>query len=388
MNNPSDSSRVATDALRRRILADPSVGILSLLVLASIVMSIHEPTFATKGNVTNIINTMMTVSFLAIGMTVVLVAGGLDLSVGAVMGLCAGVAANLLTYGFPMPVAFAGALAVGAGIGLVNGVLITKLGIPDFIATLAMMGIAGGVLLYWTAGVPILGYMNDTYYYIGGLTRIAGPLTLPMILVVVVAAAVALLLGRTRFGVMFYAVGSSATGALHAGVRVDRVKIASYVISGLMAAIAGIHIAGRTTTVPPLIGNGYEITAIAAAVIGGASLTGGKGHVFGALVGALTLTMTRNIINLTGVESSWQAVVTGLVLILAVAANQAWTLLRAHSGTKALAKNTQTNSSPTASRGSRVHHTAPTYDDGVESDAPAPERRPETIAWTTTRSPK
>jgi ribose transport system permease protein len=380
VNRQSASSRIAREAMRRRVLADPSIGILSLLVLASIVMSVYEPTFATEGNITNIINTMMTVSFLAIGMTVVLIAGGLDLSVGAVMGLCAGVAANLLTYGLSMPVAFIGALAVGAGIGLVNGVLITKLGIPDFIATLATMGITGGVLLYWTAGVPVLGYMNDTYYYIGGLTRIAGPLTFPMILVVVIAAGVALLLGRTRFGVMFYAVGSSATGALHAGVRVDRVKIASYVISGLMAAIAGIHIAGRTTTVPPLIGNGYEITAIAAAVIGGASLLGGKGHVFGALVGALTLTMTRNIINLTGVESSWQAVVTGLVLILAVAANQAWTVLRARSGTKALARNTTSSDVPLASRESRVHHTAPTEETGADTDAPAPRRRPETIA--------
>ncbi len=240
------SSRSAGQALRRRVASDPAAGILLLLVIAAITMSVLEPTFATAGNVTNIVNAMVTVSFLAIGMTVVLIAGGLDLSVGSVMGLSAGVAANLLTYGFPMPVAFLGALAVGAGIGLVNGLLITKLGIPDFIATLAMLGIAGGVLLYWTAGVPILGYMNETYYYIGGLTKLFGPITLPMILVVVVAAAVAFLLRRTRFGVTLYAVGSSPTGALHAGVRVDRVKIAAYVISGSWpASPASTSPAGR-----------------------------------------------------------------------------------------------------------------------------------------------
>lgn len=375
MNRDSSSSRAASEALRRRLLGDPSIGILSVLVVAAAVMSIHEPTFATEGNVTNIVNTMVTVSFLAIGMTVVLIAGGLDLSVGAVMGLCAGVAANLLTYGLPMPVAFIGALAVGGGIGLLNGLLITKLGIPDFIATLAMLGIAGGVLLYWTAGVPILGYMNNTYYYIGGLTRLIGPITFPMILVVVIAVGISLLLRRTKFGVMFYAVGSYPTGALHAGIRVARVKIASYVISGLMAAVAGIHIAGRTTTVPPLIGNGYEITAIAAAVIGGASLTGGKGHVFGALVGALTLTLTRNIINLTGVESSWQAVVTGLVLILAVIANQTWSVLQARSRAKALSKATSITTSPAASRA----HAASTTREGIESEPPATQRHPETI---------
>ncbi|GAA1567481.1 ABC transporter permease [Dactylosporangium maewongense] len=313
-----------TSALRIRILRDPLFGILVLLVVVAVVMALTEPAFATSGNLTNIINSMMTVSFLAVGMTVVLIAGGLDLSVGSVMGLSAGVVASCLNNGVPLAVAFLAALAVGAGIGLVNGLLITKLGIPDFIATLAMLGLAGGFLLYWTAGVPILGYMTDAYYYIGGLRQIVGPITVPMLLIVVVGVAVSVFLRRTTYGVKFYAVGSSATGAMNAGIRVDRIKIAAYVISGLLAAVAGMHIAGRTTTVPPLIGNGYEISAIAAAVIGGASLSGGRGRVIGALVGALTLTLTRNIINLTGVESSWQAVVTGLVLVLAVLANQAW----------------------------------------------------------------
>ncbi len=305
-----------------RVLQDPSFGIVVLLTIASIVVAFIEPTFATNRNVTNIINAMITVSFLAIGMTVVLIAGGLDLSVGAVMGLSAGVAANFLSDGMPMALAFLSALAVGTGIGLINGLLITKLGIPDFIATLAMLSLAGGALLYWTGGVPILGYMNSRYYYIGGLRRLIGPITIPMLILVVFAAVIAIVLRFSKLGINLYAVGSSPTGALHAGIRVDRIKIAAYAISGFMAAVAGIHIAGRTTTVPPLIGNGYEISAIAAAVIGGASLMGGKGRVIGALIGALTLTLTRNIINLTGVGSSWQAVVTGLVLILAVIANQ------------------------------------------------------------------
>ncbi|WBB78475.1 ABC transporter permease [Micromonospora sp. WMMD882] len=328
MTTLTDDRMSATDGrlsvLLSRIMRDPLFGILVLLVVVSAVMSAVEPTFATVGNLTNIVNAMMTVSFLAIGMTVVLIAGGLDLSVGSVMGLSAGVVASCLNNGLPIAVAFLAALGVGAGIGLVNGLLITKLGIPDLIATLAMLGLAGGFLLYWTAGVPILGYMTDTYYYIGGLRQLLGPITVPMLLVVAVCVAVSVFLRRTTYGVKFYAVGSSAAGAMNAGIRVDRIKISAYMISGLMAAVAGIHIAGRTTTVPPLIGNGYEISAIAAAVIGGASLFGGKGRVLGALVGALTLTLTRNIINLTGVESSWQAVVTGLVLILAVLANQAW----------------------------------------------------------------
>jgi ribose transport system permease protein len=317
-------STVNSRGWRTRALQDPAIGILVLLAVASTVIAFIEPTFATRGNVTNIINAMMTISFLAVGMTVVLIAGGLDLSVGSVMGLSAGVAANFLADGIPMPLAFLCALAVGTGLGLINGLLITKLGVPDFIATLAMLSLAGGALLYWTRGVPILGYMSEPYYYIGGLRRVVGPITIPMLLVVVISVVVAIVLNLSKFGVKLYAVGSSPTGALHAGVRVDRIKIAAYAISGFMAAVAGIHLAGRTTTVPPSIGSGYEISAIAAAVIGGASLLGGKGRVVGALIGALTLTLTRNIINLTGVESSWQAVVIGLVLILAVLANQTW----------------------------------------------------------------
>ncbi len=317
------AGRNSSKYLQNRILQDPSFGIFVLLVLAIIVMTFLEPSFATGRNVTNVINAMMTVSFLAIGMTVVLIAGGLDLSVGSTMAVTAGVAGKFIIYGMPMSVAFLCALTIGVGIGCINGLLITKLGIPDFIATLAMLGIGQGVILLWTQGVPILGYMSGAYYYIGGLNKIAGPISIPMIVVVVISVVMTIILKRSKFGLQLYAVGSSPISARNAGVNVDAIKISAYAISGLLAAIAGIHIAGRTTTIPPLIGNGYEISAIAAAVIGGASLLGGKGRMIGALIGALTLTLTRNIINLVGIKSSWQAILTGSVLIGAVLANRA-----------------------------------------------------------------
>jgi ribose transport system permease protein len=186
-----------------------------------------------------------------------------------------------------------------------------------------MLGIGQGIMLYWTQGVPILGYMNNAYFYIGGLKKIIGPISIPMIVIVVCAIAVAVLLKRTNLGLAIYAVGSSPISSRNAGVHVDRIKIYAYIISGVLSGIAGIHIAGRTTTIPPLIGNGYEISAIAAAVIGGASLAGGRGRVIGALIGALALTLTRNIINIVGITSSWQAIVIGVVLIGAVLANRA-----------------------------------------------------------------
>lgn len=316
-------SRSFTDLIKQRFFADPALGVLTLLIVVVIVMSIVQPAFRTTGNVTNILNAMMTVSFLSIAMTVVLIAGGIDLSVGSTMALTAGVAGKFISYGMNMAAAFVCALAVGALIGFVNGILITKLAIPDFITTLAMLGIGQGIMLYWTQGVPILGYMNNAYFYIGGLKKIIGPISIPMIVIVVLAIAVAVLLKRTNLGLAFYAVGSSPISSRNAGVHVDRIKIYAYIISGVLSGIAGIHIAGRTTTIPPLIGNGYEISAIAAAVIGGASLAGGRGRVIGALIGALTLTLTRNIINIVGIKSSWQAIVIGVVLIGAVLANRA-----------------------------------------------------------------
>lgn len=315
-------SKVSFTSIRDRILVDPSFGVVALLVLVVIVMSVFQPSFKTGGNVTNIVNAMMTVSFLAIGMTIVLISGGIDLSVGSTMALTAGVAGKLICYGMNMIFAFFFALLIGALVGLINGLLITKLAIPDFIATLAMLGIGQGIMLFWTHGVPILGYMSTPYYYIGGLRKIFGPISIPMIVLIVVAVGIAILLRKTNLGLYFHAVGSSSVSARNAGVHVGRIKIWAYVISGVLAAIAGIHIAGRTTTIPPLIGNGYEISAIAAAVIGGASLAGGRGRVRGALLGALTLTLTRNIINIVGIASSWQAIVIGFVLIGAVLANR------------------------------------------------------------------
>lgn len=192
-----------------RIVADPLVGILGLVAVAAVVMVFVEPSFVSIANITNVIGAMIAIGFLAIGMTVVLICRGLDLSVGAVMALSAGVAAALLNNGLPMPVAFAAALGVGTAVGCLNGLLATKLAVPDFIATLAVGSIATGILLYWTRGVPILGYMSPAYEYVGGLRRLIGPVTLPMLLLAGLAVITALVLRRTTLGIRLYAVGSS-----------------------------------------------------------------------------------------------------------------------------------------------------------------------------------
>lgn len=305
-----------------RLLLDPTLGVQAMLLAICAIAAYAFPVFLTQANLYNILGSSIIVMILAFGMTVVLIAGGIDLSVGAVMALCAAVTAEALLAGYPLVVAMPLAVATGVLAGLGNGLLITMLGLPDFIATLAMLGFASGVLYIWTGGVPIIGYMLPEYYYVGGLTPLVGEVTVPMLTALVLALLLGAMLGWTRLGTHLFAVGSSEHSAMQSGVSVHRIRVTAYVISGAAAAVAGIVMAGRNTNVPADLGTGYEIQAIAAAVIGGASLGGGRGRILGAVLGALTLAVSVNLINLLGVPSSYQKIVVGAILMLAVIANR------------------------------------------------------------------
>jgi ribose transport system permease protein len=198
---------------------------------------------------------------------------------------------------------------------------VTRVGLPDFIATLATLGFASGVLYIWTQGVPIIGYMTPEFRVVGGLQPIVGQITLPMIIALILALIVGWVLHNTGLGTRFFAVGSNPVAARQSGIRVRWVKTQAYMLSGVCAAIAGIILAGRNNNVPADLGTGYEIQAISAAIIGGASLMGGRGRILGAVLGAITLALAINIINLVGVPSSYQKIVIGAILLLAVFAN-------------------------------------------------------------------
>jgi ribose/xylose/arabinose/galactoside ABC-type transport system permease subunit len=314
-----------------RLLQNPSSGALALVAVLAVAMSMAFPAFPTGTNAGNIANQMVFVVLLALGMTVVLITGGIDLSVGSVMGLSAGIGAYTITTGVPLFLGLLAAVAAGGFLGFINGLLITRLGLPDFIATLAMLGVARGVLFLWTNGVPLTGYMLPEYYIISGLEQPFGFLTVPMLLAIAAVLAVGLLLKATGFGRHAYGIGSNPQAALLSGVPVNRIKVTAYVISGLTAGVAGMLMAGRTMTVAPTMGIGFELSAIAAAVIGGAALTGGRGTAFGALTGALVLSITANAINISGVSSAWQQVVIGAVLLLAVVFDRVSSLLRERS---------------------------------------------------------
>jgi ribose transport system permease protein len=305
------------------VLARPGLGLLAFLVIVSLVAGLLQPTFFGAQNWANIGNQMVFVTILGVSMTLVLIGGGIDLSVGAVVGLAGAVVAQLLNGGVPLGVALLVGIVTGLGIGIGNGLIITKLGIPDFIATLATLAVVRGILQAWTVGVPFLINFSDSYAKVSGLTEVVGRITVPMIVALVVALAVFGLLRYTVTGQRIRATGSSREATSLAGVRVDRVKILLYAISGTLAGITGVLLAGRLGTVQPTMGAGLEVSAIAAAVMGGAALTGGKGSVFGAVVGALTLTIIQNLINLFNVSPAWETFVVGAVILVAVLVDRA-----------------------------------------------------------------
>jgi ribose transport system permease protein len=304
-----------TRYLRSR-LSEPWAGVAVFLIVVSAVMSFASPVFLTWTNWLNMLNQSSFAIILAIAMTVVLMGGGIDLSVGALAGLSAGVAAWLIaTAELPLALALLLALALGTALGLVNAWIILRLRIPDFIATLAMMGFASGILYVWTAGVPFIGYTDSTYLLIGGLHRLAGSVTVPQVVTVVVAALCLALVKVTRFGRHLRATGENPDVARLSGVNVVRVKFAIYGVSGFLARLVGILLAGRLTTVQPNLGLGLEVNALAAAIMGGAALSGGRGSIVGAILGALTLTVIQNVINLLGVQPAWEKLCIGLIIL-------------------------------------------------------------------------
>lgn len=300
------------------LLARPGAGIFVFLVVIAIVLGLTTSQFLTGGNVYVIVNQAVFVLIPTFGMTLVIIAGGLDLSVGSVLGLTGGVAAYLISHGTPLALAFVAAILCGAAIGAINGLVVTRLGVPDFVATLAMLGVARGVLYVWTHGTPFLDYMSETYYTIGGLSRLVWELTVPILVALVLLVGLAIVLRRTRYGLHLRATGSNPEAAKLSGIDPKRVKLSAYVLSGALAAVTGVLLAGRLTTVHPDTGDGYELLAIAAAVMGGAALTGGRGSFYGALLGALTLTVIQNAINILDVNPYWEDVIVGAIIVVAV----------------------------------------------------------------------
>ena len=297
----------------RRVLLDN--GALTALIVLVIAMSALSGDFMTTDNLLNVGVQAAVTAILAFGVTFVIVSAGIDLSVGSVAALSATVLAwSATSQGVPVAIAVVLAIATGIACGLVNGFLISYGKLPPFIATLAMLSVARGLSLVVSQGSPIalpgsVSHLGDT---------LGGWLPVPVLVMVVMGLITAFVLGRTYIGRSMYAIGGNEEAARLSGLRVKRQKLAIYAFSGLFAAAAGIVLAARLSSAQPQAAQGYELDAIAAVVIGGASLSGGTGKASGTLIGALILAVLRNGLNLLSVSAFWQQVVIGVVIALAV----------------------------------------------------------------------
>ncbi len=308
-------------ATRQKLLAFASL--LAMMVF----FSFASPSFMQADNLVSILQATAVNGVLAIAVTFVIITSGIDLSVGTLMTFCAVMAGVFLTYlGLPLPFGIAAAIVFGALSGFVSGVLIAKLKIPPFIATLGMMMLLKGLSLVISGTRPI--YFNDT----PGFTAIAQdsligyfipalPIPNAVLILFLVAIAAGIVLNKTILGRYTFALGSNEEAMRLSGVNVDFWKIAVYTLNGGICGIAGLLIASRLNSAQPALGQGYELDAIAAVVIGGTSLSGGTGTILGTIIGAFIMSVLTNGLRIMSVAQEWQTVVTGVIIILAVYAD-------------------------------------------------------------------
>ena len=298
------------------ILDNPALFMAGILLVMWAILSRLSPFFFSFDNLFEITIQAAVIALIAVGQTFVILSGGIDLSVGSVMSAAAVVAALAMDNDRGLMAGIAAGLLCGGAFGAANGIVIGKLGIPPFIATLGMMGIARGFALIATGGIPVFNLAPGFEYL--GQGRIANFIPVPTVTTLVLYALGYLVLRRTRLGRYTYSIGSNLQATVFSGVNVPRYLILIYMVSGLATAVAGLTEASRIGSGQPGGGVGYELDSIAAVVIGGTSLFGGEGNLFASLVGALIIATLRNGLNVLGVYAFWQQVAIGVILIAAV----------------------------------------------------------------------
>ena len=313
---PGGEGRRLVVWLRRLRQRQSTLSTLIPLVLLWIALTIASPYFLTFDNAVNVLLNAAPLALIAGGMTLTLIAAEIDLSVGSVVALVGSLAALLsVNFGAPWPIVLIGAIGAGAVVGVVNGWFTTRLGMPSFVATLAMLGIARGVALLITQGKPIYG-LPDTIAWLGQGELWIVPV--PIVLAALILAALHFALSRTRFGLNVYAVGGNPEAARLSGVDVPGVKMAVLVLSAVLASVGGLILAARLNAGSGTVGADLLLDAIAAVVIGGTSLLGGVGRITGTVLGVLLIASIRNGLVLLNVSAFWQQVAIGGLILLAV----------------------------------------------------------------------
>ena len=309
-------------ALEKRIkgfkgfLEKREAGALLGLIIMCVAISFISDFFFTFSNLINIARQVSLNAIIAVGMTLVILTGGIDLSVGSIVALSGTVAASLMVNGHNPWIGILAGLVIGIVIGLINGLTITRFKVPPIITTLAMMTAARGIALVYTNGYPISN-LPDSFVFLG--RGYLGPIPVPAIIMIVVYILGYILLTQMKVGRYIYGLGGNEEAVHLSGINVNRTKILVYVLCGLASAISGLILASRLNSGQPLAGTGFEMDAIAAVVLGGASISGGEGTIVGTLIGALIINVLNNGLNLMNVNPYSQMIVKGLVLAAAVA---------------------------------------------------------------------
>ncbi len=296
------------------------------LVLMIVVMMLLSDKFLTVDNAWNVMRQISVNVCISVGMTLVILTGGIDLSVGSILAFSGAVAAGLLNNGIAIPAAdlyigftvlgaVAAALVMGAGLGAVNGVAITRFNVPPFVATLAMLTMARGLTMLWTGGFPITG-LGETFAFLGTGWFLGIPM--PVWISALVVTLFTIVSKKKRLGRYIYAIGGNERASKLSGLNVRKIKFWVYTLAGMLSAVGGIIVTARLDSAQPNAGMGYELDSIAAVVIGGTSLSGGRGSIIGTVQGALIIGVLNNSLVLLNVSPFWQQVIKGIVILLAV----------------------------------------------------------------------
>ena len=302
-----------------KIYIKENCGIIFAFLVLCVFLSVFPKTsgsFFTRQNIFNVLRQISTNLFLACGMTMVIILGGIDLSVGSIIALSGCISAGCVArYNLPLPIALLMGLLVGLLVGMFNGAVISKTTIPAFIVTLATMNIAKGLAYVYTGGSPVRVVTKEWQFLGAGYV---GIFPTPVVILVIVLIITAIIMNKTKMGRHMYAVGGNQQAAEFSGIKVEKVKFFVHAFSGLMAGLAGIVLASRMYSGQPTAGDGAEMDAIAAVVVGGTSMAGGSGKIGGTIIGGLIIGVLNNGLNLLNVNSFWQYVVKGVVILLAV----------------------------------------------------------------------
>lgn len=292
------------------------VNVLAAMLIVGALISFYTPYFLTTNNLMGVFRAFSLTAIMSIGMVMVIITGGIDLSVGSAMGLASLVTALCFDAGYGTAFSITAGLGVGVTFGLVNGLLITAIGLPPFIATLGTLSIGRGLMYMITHGVPVTPDTPEVFSVLG--QGYVGPVPVPVVIMLVLMVVFALVMRRTRFGRHVYATGGNEHAARLSGVKTDRIKLAVYVLSSTIASLAGIIGFSRYLSAEPASGFGSELDVIAAAAIGGASLAGGVGSVTGAVIGAALVGVIANGVVLLNINTYAQQAITGGVILIAV----------------------------------------------------------------------